>query len=108
MPVFVGDQSNNNNHSNDGSKVKKLLAHVQSAVLPRRISFNKSSSISEEPKIKTVNNISITQPRENNNSKEKEKEAGNEDGFQGPKKVLFPKSRVDGIHNNPAMHKHCS
>lgn len=113
MPIPIGDRLHpphvtSNDHqqggseddpSHDGSKVRRLLDHVQSAVLPKRITFSKPSKPDTQYTPYTpLNKVTVVQPTTSNGSSaQKEKQEVNEDGFQEPNKLLFPKARVNGI-----------
>lgn len=85
-----------------GSKVKKLLQTVSTSLLPRKINFSKAST-PDTPKQPSSNNVTtitpVRDPSNKNLALKDKPEALNEDGFQEPSKVLFPKKRVNGINS---------
>ncbi len=107
------------NEGHASSRMRKLLTHVQSSILHRKINFHKATTPDEpsdevskyiplngekvQVQSSSTNANGSTSDRPNttrSNSTEKKRDQANEDGFQEPKKILFPKARINGITLN--------
>lgn len=105
MPIVLPNSRVGVEDGGSTSKLKQVLSQTQSTVLHRRISFHKAEVDEAQHNSKyiplntpTTKNDTNTVPQDSSTKKVAEPEhAVNPDGFQPPKRYLFPMEKVDAL-----------